>query len=185
MNKTLFTSLALGSLTISAAAWAASTQIQNVDIVFHASGHLREYHASIDKGANSYFAGGNTGDNKPVVQQLNTGHGGYSKWITEIDGVSGAFEDIIMIGSTVCAAGTADDDNDDGGDNVIVACFNSANGDLLWHKEFENVTDNMTDLEFERLSGGKGLMVWVRDTDAQNRMVLGLNTKTGAPIQNP
>jgi outer membrane protein assembly factor BamB len=63
-----------------------------------------------------------------------------------------------------CALGVAEDDDGDGGNNVIVACFQLKTGEVLWQREFEAVSDPGVDLFAIGLAfAGRRLLVEVND----------------------
>jgi hypothetical protein len=152
MKKTL--AIALAFLTASTAAWAISTQITYNDIMIstgHDSVELNP-NASVDKGARSYLGGYSTITGAPYITGVNSGTG-LTYWSNALTDVQGDFRQLALIGGTVCAGGAANDDNGDGGDNVV------------------------------KLSGSKNLLVWVYDTDSSDTIVLSINPKTGVIAQ--
>lgn len=184
MKKQLLTGLAC--LTVSTVAWAVSTQITFNDIMISTGHNSVELNpnASVDKGARSYLGGYSTSmGSSPFITAVNSGTG-VAYWSNTQTDVSGDFQQLALIGGTVCAGGRAADDNGDGGDNVVIACYQASKGTLLWKKEFENPTDGSTNLQFMKLSGSKNLLVWVYDTDSSDTIVLSINPKTGAITQN-
>ncbi|HSC75234.1 MAG TPA: PQQ-binding-like beta-propeller repeat protein [Pseudomonadales bacterium] len=130
----------------------------------------------------SFRAGHDVASSNPYITAFNSSTG-KTYWSVTLADVMGDFQQLVLLGSAVCAGGDATDDDGDGGTNVVVACFNASKGTLLWKKEFENPSDGSTNLQFQSVSGGKGLLVGLYDTDSSDTIVLAVDPKTGNIVQ--
>jgi len=96
------------------------------------------------------------------------------------------FYNVMSAGDDVYVSGSIDDDDADGGRNLLVRKYRARDGALLWEQEFEapnpkqdytNTLHNSANLQI----AGQRLMVWVGSTGGANpSMVLRLDRATGA-----
>lgn len=180
------TGVVAGLALSTSAAWAGYTISPTTDVFWDGDANNVYLDVVATRTSTSYMAGYNNATGKPLIKAIRNGTGAVL-WTAELPTVGdGAFEDIVISSSAVCAAGTVTDDNADGGDNLAVACY-STKGLLIWSKEIENLSDATNDLRLRgaELEGGMGLMLFVEDRNTNNELVLGFSVKTGLGAKLP
>lgn len=184
--KQQLASVAAGLMLSTGSAWAGYTVAPTTDVFWNGDANGVYLDVVATRASISYMAGYNNATGKPLIKAIKNNTGAVL-WTAELPSVGdGAFDDIVIVGSAVCAAGAVSDDDGDGGDNLAVACF-STRGLLLWSKEIENISAPSSDLRLRgtKLEGGIGLMLLVTDKNTNNELVLGFNVRTGLGAKLP